>query len=54
MVDKKLDKVYVDFWGPHYLVLLSSKIYTAILLEIKTRKSWIVYLQSKNEFIDTF
>lgn len=51
---KKLKKVHIDLWGPHYLLLLSEKTYAAILLDTKIRKSWIIYLQSKDEFIDAF
>lgn len=51
---EKFKEVYVDLWGPHYLSLLSEKMYAAILLDTRTRKSWVIYLQSKDEFIDVF
>lgn len=53
-VKKKLDKVHVDLWGPHHLIFLSKKTYTAILLDTKTWKSWIAYLCLKDKFVDVF
>lgn len=53
-VKEKLNKVHVDIWKPHYALLLSRKIYIIILLDAKTWKSWIMYLQSKDEFINIF
>lgn len=52
--DKKLDEVHVDLWGPHHPALLSGKSYAAILLDAKTRKTWVLYLCSKDEFVDAF
>lgn len=54
MTEEKLDEVHVDLWGPHYPLSLSGKTYAAILLDEKTRKTWIVFLRSKDEFIDAF
>lgn len=53
-VNKKLEEVYIDLWGPHYPPSLSGKTYAAILLDAKTQKSWVVYLRSKDKFVDTF
>ncbi len=53
-VNEKLDEVHVDLWGPHYPPSLSGKTYAAILLDAKTRKSWVKYLRSKDEFVDVF
>lgn len=51
---KKLEEVYVNLWDPHYPPLLSKKTYIAILLDKKTRKSCVIYLHSKDEFVDVF
>lgn len=53
-VDGKLDEVHVDLWGPHHPASLSGKSYAAILLDAKTRKTWVIYLRSKDEFVDAF
>lgn len=52
--DKKIDKIHVDLWGLHYLAFLLRKKYTGILLDAKIWKTWIIYLQSKNKFLDKF
>lgn len=51
---EKLDEVHVDLWGPHYPPSLSGKTYAAILVDANTRKSWVSYLRSKDEFVDVF
>lgn len=51
---EKLNEVHVDLWGPHYPLSLLGKTYTAILLDAKTRKSWVLYLRSKDKFVDVF
>ena len=53
-VEGKLDEVHVDLWGPHHPASLSGKTYAAILLDAKTRKTWVIYLRSKDEFVDAF
>ena len=53
-VNEKLEEVHADLWGLHYPPSLSGKTYAAILLDAKTRKSWVVYLRSKDEFVDAF
>lgn len=53
-VKEKLEEVHVDLWGPHNPPLLSGKTYAAILLDAKTRKTWVMYLRLKDEFVDTF
>lgn len=53
-IDKKLDKIHVNLWGPHYSTLLLEKTYAAILLDTKTQKTWIFYLCSKNKFVNLF
>lgn len=53
-VDEKLEKIHVDLWGPHDPVSLSGKKYAGILLDAKTRKTWVIYLRSKDEFVDAF
>lgn len=53
-VNEKLEEVHVDLWGPHYPPSLSGKTYAAILLDGKTRKSLVMYLRSKDEFVDAF
>ena len=50
--EDKLEKVHVDLWGSHDPLSLSGSTYTLILVCEKTRKSWVVYLRSKDEFVD--
>ncbi len=52
--EDKLEEVHVDLWGPHNLPSLSWSTYTSILVCEKTRKSWVLYLRSKDEFVDAF
>ena len=52
--NKKLEEVYIDFWGPHNSVFLSRSIHMTISICEKTRKIWILYLYSKDEFVDAF
>ena len=52
--NKKLEEVHVDLWGPHDPASLSGSVYAAILICEKTRKTWVLYLCSKNEFVDAF
>lgn len=51
---ENLEEVHVDLWGPHYPPSLSGNLYAAILMDAKTRKSWVLYLRSKDEFVDAF
>ena len=53
-VNKKLDIVHIDFWEPYYPISIGSKTYVTILFDAKTQKTWVIYLWSKDEFIDTF
>lgn len=53
-VDEKLHKVHDNLWGPHHPASLSSKTYAAIFLNVNTRETWVVYLRSKDNFVDTF
>lgn len=53
-VEEKLEEIHVNLWGSHHPALLSEKKYVAILLNAKTRKTWIHYLQSKDEFVNIF
>lgn len=46
--------MHVDLSGPHNPPSLSRKTYAAILLDAATRKSWVAYLRSKDEFVDMF
>ena len=41
---EKVEEVHVDLWGPHYPPSLSGKTYAAILLDAKTRKSWVMHV----------
>lgn len=43
-VKDKFDKVYVNLYGSHHIVLFTSKSYAAILLYIITQRIWIICL----------
>lgn len=51
---EKLEEVHADLWGPHEPPSRSGNVYAAILMCERTRKTWILYLRSKDEFIDAF
>lgn len=51
---QKLKKVYVNLWRPYYPLLLLKKTYMVILLDAKTWRFWVIYLQSKDEFVNVF
>ena len=50
----KLEEVYADFWRSHNPPSRSGNVYAAILMCKYTRKTWTLYLWSKNEFVDVF
>lgn len=52
--EEKLDKVYIDLCEPNYPGFLADKTYMAICLDEKIRKTWLIYLQSKDEFAYIF
>lgn len=51
---QKLEEVHVDLWGPHYPPSFAGKQYAAILICSKTRKSWVIFLRTKDKFVDVF
>lgn len=53
-INKKFKKVYINLWGPHYPSSLSRNTYVRILINTKTKKSWVLYLYSKNKFVNAF
>lgn len=54
IVNKKLNKIHVNFWAPHYPVLLLNKKYATIFLNKNLKKCQIAYLESKDKFVDKF
>lgn len=53
-INKKLKEIYVDLWGPHNPPSLSDSSYAVIFLCEKSRKTRVLYLRSKDEFVDAF
>lgn len=53
-VEEKLDEMHVNLWGLHHPTSLSGKTYAPIILDTKSRKTWVIYLRSKDEFVDVF
>lgn len=53
-IHEKLEEVHADLWGPHDPPSRSGKVYAAILMCECTRKTWTLYLRTKNEFVDAF
>lgn len=51
-VRKKVQTVHVNLQNLYYSPLLSEKMQTAIILDIKTKMSWIKYLQYKDKDIN--
>lgn len=54
LITDKLEEVYADLWGLHNPLFQSGSTYTAILICKYTWKTWTLYLQGKNDFIDLF
>lgn len=52
--NEKLDEVHADLWGPHDPPSRPGKVYAAILMCECTRKTWSLYLCTKDEFVDAF
>ena len=50
----KLEEVYANLWGPHDPPSQSGSTYAAILMCEHTQKTWTLYLQRKDDFIDAF
>ena len=51
--NKKLKEVHIDLWKSYDLASLFRSVYnTAILICKRTKKTWVLYLYSKNEFLD--
>ena len=53
-VNEKLDEVYIDLWEPHYPTSIGSENYVVILLDAKIQITWVIYLWSKDKFVDAF
>lgn len=53
-VDKKFDKIYMDFWRLYYSTSIKDKTYATILLNIIAQKTWVIYLLCNNEFVNIF
>lgn len=50
----KLQKIYTDLWRQYDPPSLLEKIYIGLLLDKLTQKSWVLLLQSKDEFFNAF
>lgn len=53
-VNEKLEEVHADLWEPYDPISRSGNVYAAILMCEHTRKSWTLYLRTKDEFVDAF
>lgn len=53
-IRERLKEVHADLWGPHYPVSRSRNTYAAILMCEYSQKTWILYLCTKDEFVDAF
>lgn len=51
---ERLEEVHADLWGPHYPASRPGNNYTAILMYEHSRKTWVLYLRTKDEFVDAF
>lgn len=52
--NEKPEEVYADLWGLHDPPLRSNNAYAVIFMYKHTRKTWTLYLRTKNKFIDVF
>lgn len=53
-INKELKEVNINFWGLYDLAFLFKSVYVAILICKKTKKICVLYLYSKDEFVNTF
>lgn len=51
---KKLEEVHANLWGPYDPLSQSGSVYSAILMCKHTRKSWMLYLKGKDDFVNAF
>ena len=51
---RKLEAVHGDLWGPHDPASFAGSQYGALLLDEFTRKSWVLFIRSKDTFFDAF
>lgn len=54
LANEKLEEVHADLWGPYNPPSQSGNTYAAILMCEHTRKTWTLYLRTKDEFVDVF
>ena len=50
----KLEELYADLWEPHNLPSRLGNIYATIFMYEYIRKTWTLYLLSKDKFVDIF
>lgn len=53
-IRERLEEVHADLWGPHYPASRSGNTYAANLMCEHSRKTWVLYLRTKDEFVDAF
>lgn len=44
--------MHADLWGPYNLFSQSGNVYAVIFMRENTQKTWILYIHTKDEFID--
>jgi len=50
----KLERVYTDLWGFYDPASFAGNSYAAVLINDFTRKSWVKFLKTKNQYFDKF
>jgi len=50
----KLKRVYINFWGFHDPASFASNSYAAVLINDFTRKFWVKFLKTKDQYFDKF
>lgn len=48
----KLEQLHCDLWGPHSPASWADNSYVGVLIDELTRKSWVLFLKSKDGFFD--
>ena len=54
LMTDKLEEVHTHLWGPYNPPFQSGSTYIAMLICKHTQKTWTLYLQRKDNFIDVF
>lgn len=50
----KLEQLHCNLWGPHSPASWADSSFVSVLIDKLTKKSWVLFLKSKDSFFDVF